>query len=211
MNLLLVAATKNEFDWLGNPEGLNYHQLISGVGLLNTAVKLSRYLCQNKIDLVMQVGIAGSYNPSIIVGSAVTVHSECLPELGVMEDGEFKSLKQLGLIEDSKIYQNGTLINPHVNLLESAKLPLVKGATVMEISTNEERITRFKENNKVDIESMEGAACHHVCLEFDIPFIQIRGISNIVGERDKRNWQFAQPMRRVRESIENICKSQLFR
>jgi futalosine hydrolase len=35
---------------------------------------------------------------------------------------------------------------------------------------------------------MEGAAFHFVCLQQKIPFIQIRSISNSVGERDKTKW-----------------------
>lgn len=47
------------------------------------------------------------------------------------------------------------------------------------------------------IESMEGAALHYVCREFNIPFIQLRAISNYVGERDKSNWK-------IQEAIENL-------
>jgi futalosine hydrolase len=34
---------------------------------------------------------------------------------------------------------------------------------------------------------MEGAALHFVCLQEDISFIQLRAISNFVGERDSGN------------------------
>jgi futalosine hydrolase len=37
---------------------------------------------------------------------------------------------------------------------------------------------------------MEGAALHYVCLQTGVPFIQIRCISNYVGERDKSKWKF---------------------
>jgi futalosine hydrolase len=36
---------------------------------------------------------------------------------------------------------------------------------------------------------MEGAALHYVARESNIPFIQIRAISNYIGERDKSKWQ----------------------
>ena len=35
---------------------------------------------------------------------------------------------------------------------------------------------------------MEGAAIAQVCTIYKIPMLEIRGISNIVGERDKRKW-----------------------
>ncbi|ULT38317.1 hypothetical protein KRR40_24600 [Niabella defluvii] len=44
---------------------------------------------------------------------------------------------------------------------------------------------------------MEGAALHYVALMEKIPFLQIRGISNYVGERDKRKWNF-------KDAIDNL-------
>ena len=35
---------------------------------------------------------------------------------------------------------------------------------------------------------MEGAAFHFVCLQQNIPFLQLRSISNKVGERNKTKW-----------------------
>ena len=35
---------------------------------------------------------------------------------------------------------------------------------------------------------MEGAAIAQVCTIYKIPMLEIRGISNKVGERDKRKW-----------------------
>jgi futalosine hydrolase len=38
-------------------------------------------------------------------------------------------------------------------------------------------------------ESMEGAAAAHVCALHGVPFLEIRGISNMVGEPDRNAWQ----------------------
>ena len=35
---------------------------------------------------------------------------------------------------------------------------------------------------------MEGAAIAHICAMYDIPMIEIRGISNIVENRDIKKW-----------------------
>jgi futalosine hydrolase len=53
-----------------------------------------------------------------------------------------------------------------------------------------------------DIESMEGAAFHYVCLQQKNNFLQLRSISNRVGERDKSKWK-------LKESIENLNKELL--
>jgi futalosine hydrolase len=38
-------------------------------------------------------------------------------------------------------------------------------------------------------ESMEGAAAAHVCALYGVPFLEVRGISNLVGDRDRERWQ----------------------
>ena len=209
MEILLVAATQNEFDWFGELSEAPHTRLVTGVGILNTAVSLTKHLSQQKSDLVIQVGIAGTLNSDIAIGSAVTVFSECLPELGVVENAEFKSAFDIGLIPNSVIYNNGLLINPYTALLEATELPLARSGTVMEISTDKNRIARFREKSQMDIESMEGAALHQVCLELNIPFIQIRGISNVVGDRNKKNWQFNEPMVAVKQSVQLLLETVL--
>ena len=39
------------------------------------------------------------------------------------------------------------------------------------------------------MESMEGASLHYICLMENIPFLQLRAISNIAGERNKKKWK----------------------
>ena len=38
-------------------------------------------------------------------------------------------------------------------------------------------------------ESMEGAAAAHICALYGVPFLEVRGISNLVGDRDRDSWQ----------------------
>ena len=38
-------------------------------------------------------------------------------------------------------------------------------------------------------ESMEGAAAAHICALYGVPFLEVRGISNLVGDRDRARWQ----------------------
>jgi len=38
-------------------------------------------------------------------------------------------------------------------------------------------------------ESMEGAAAAHICALYEVPFLEVRGLSNVVGDRDRAHWQ----------------------
>ena len=50
------------------------------------------------------------------------------------------------------------------------------------------RIAYYKNQLNASVESMEGAALHYVALQEKIPFLQMRSLSNFVGERDKTKW-----------------------
>jgi futalosine hydrolase len=38
-------------------------------------------------------------------------------------------------------------------------------------------------------ESMEGAAAAHICALYGVPFLEVRGVSNLVVDRDRDSWQ----------------------
>ena len=44
---------------------------------------------------------------------------------------------------------------------------------------------------------MEGAALHYVCRSMSVPFMQVRAISNYIGERDKSKWK-------MKEAVDNL-------
>jgi futalosine hydrolase len=73
----------------------------------------------------------------------------------------------------------------------------VKAATINKVSDNELQKQQWINKYAVQIESMEGAALHYVCLQEKIPFLQIRSVSNWVGERDRTKWK-------MKEALENL-------
>ena len=67
MRVLVVSATKNEVSL----DGVDH--LVTGIGMVATAIELSKKLSQNKYDLVINAGIAGSFNRSLKIGQIVEV------------------------------------------------------------------------------------------------------------------------------------------
>ena len=64
-----------------------------------------------------------------------------------------------------------------------------------------------KEKFSADIETMEGAAFHYVCLHQQINFLQLRSISNIVGERDKTKWKTKEAINNLNDELFKIIKN----
>ena len=81
-------------------------------------------------------------------------------------------------------------------------MPPAKGITVNKITDDAFQNKMIREKFSPAVESMEGAAFHYVCLLERINFLQLRAISNRVGERDKSKWK-------LKESIENLNKELL--
>ena len=207
MKIVISAATTGE--WMpafrgineqytdgSKPITVNFYQ--TGVGLLSSAVSFTRLMLEQKPGLVIQAGIAGSFDSSFPPGKVVVVKDEYLGDTGVEENEDWKDVFDLGLENPGKEpFQDKKLSNPWIQQYNLLNLPEVTGITVNEISTQIERINKLKQKYNPVVESMEGASLHYTAGLWKIPFIQIRAISNYVGERDKANW-------RLKEAIENV-------
>ncbi len=196
MKILVVAATQIEiepFIKLNN----NIETFICGVGIPSTVYHLTIKLLAEQYDLIIQAGIAGTFSNKIKKRDVVGVQQDAFADIGVEEKGEFKTTFELGFDDKNKFpFTNGRLIN-NSEILRSSNLKKVKAVTVNKISDRKKQQAQLKKIFNADIESMEGAAFHYVCLQQKVPFIQLRSISNKVGERDKTKWK-------IKEAIENL-------
>lgn len=207
MRVVITAATVGEWmpafldiDTLYTSEShrlkITFHQ--GGVGLLSHAVSLTRLAFEEKPDLVIQMGIAGCFDSKMSLGKVLAVREEILGDMGVQEDGKWKDIFDLKLEKSGyPPYEKRRLPNHHIERYNLLKLPEVCAVTVNEVTTNKERIQQLIKKYDPAIETMEGAALHFVCREMNIPFLQIRAISNYIGERNKENWK-------IKEAIDNL-------
>jgi len=207
MHLLLVSATDFEISeiihWLNNPG--NHHNdlkaelLISGVGQLKTCYALQKKINTKRPGLVIQAGIGGASSKEDI-GKVYAIRSEKMADLGLMEKTGFISIFDMGLDQpDHFPFREGKLINPYQHFLNWTDLPLVDGVTVNEMKSAD--FSGFQRNPSQVVESMEGAALHYVCLMEKIPFLQIRAISNVTGDRDKSQWKLKEARESLQESL----------
>lgn len=207
MRVIITAATVGEWmpcflniDTLYTSESqrlkIIFHQ--GGVGLLANAVSLTRLAFEEKPDLIVQVGIAGCFDSKLSLGKVVAVSEEILGDMGVHEEGRWKDIFDLKLEKSSyPPYEKRRLPNHCIERYNLLKLPEVTAVTVNEVTTNEERIQQLIKKYDPVLETMEGAALHFVCREMNIPFLQLRAVSNYIGERNKENWK-------MKEAIDNL-------
>ena len=173
-----------------------FHQ--SGVGMMSTLFSLTKLIMEEKPDLILQVGIAGCFDTSAELGKIVVINKEIDGNTGVEENGKWHDLFNLKLEKSNyPPYEKRALPNPHIDKLNLLKLKAVTGVTVNEITTRKERIEQLIKKYEPVTESMEGAALHYVCRNTNTNFLQMRAISNYVGERDKSKWM-------IKEALDNV-------
>ncbi|HJS55720.1 MAG TPA: hypothetical protein VJ765_14295, partial [Chitinophagaceae bacterium] len=149
-NILVVAATAKEinpFIELTRTGGLNNVDiLISGIGLTASTYHLVKQLALKKYGLVIQAGVAGSFDLSIQLGLVVAVKQDVIADQSVVELQRLKTLFELKLVpQDQYPYKKGWLKNPHEEVLKKTKLKTVKGISVNQISTSKQMIKFYRD------------------------------------------------------------------
>jgi futalosine hydrolase len=208
MQILLCAATVFEIqptiDLIHNELKEKVKVLITGVGSMQTACHLTREIALNKPGLIIQAGIAGSFEETSGV-KLVTINRDAPADLGVTENGKFLSVFDMQLSDANAFpFTKGWLVNPHA-ILQEAGVESVTGITVNEITTDPARIAYYRSAG-AHIESMEGAALHYVALMEKIPFLQLRAVSNYIGERDKSKWKIKESVAALNTKLTSLIK-----
>jgi len=190
---LVVAATRNELDChplfpggtprVAVPWALwrtpHAYFLECGPGPALAGAALAWALSQGGFASVLGIGIAGAFPESgLSIGEAVWLAWDSFADLGAENGGEWLDFPDLGL----------------------SGLPLenrfrMGGTTASAVTGSVETAHRRRSRTRADVETMEGAAWAMVCQRFGIPLSQARGISNLVGPRNRESWQIPEALR----------------
>ncbi|MGZ4034975.1 MAG: futalosine hydrolase [Bacteroidia bacterium] len=217
MKILIVSATKFEIDPLLKKmeivhgadsrlfsckyKKLEIDFLITGVGMVATAYYSGKAI-NDSYDAAFNLGICGSFNSNLEIGTVVNIYEDCFSELGAEDGDEFLSLEDLKLDGVTKIKNNYGTIS-----IEIEKLPKVNGITVNTTHGNEKTIEKIAMKFHPIIESMEGAAFMLVCENEKIPYAQIRAVSNFVERRNKDRWNIPLAIKNLNDTFIKILDS----
>lgn len=211
-NVLVVAATPEEIqpflDRLRKSQGLvaghTIDVLISGVGLTSATYHLTRQVLLKKPQFIIQAGIAGCFTKNILLGSVAIVKQDRIADEAVMESGRLKTVFDLRLKSSGKFpFTGGWLINESI-ILKKLPQSKVRGISVNHITASKKMVELYRKKFSPVIESMEGSALHYVALSEKIPFIQLRAVSNYIGERDKKRWNMKEAIANLNNNITTV-------
>lgn len=180
--ILVVCALAGELDGFVCPLGTEI--LTCGVGPVEAAAATAHALARGAFEAVVNAGIAGVFAGRGAVGDAFVVGEETLADFG-LEGGT-----PLTLPDGAAPRQHVRAASGLVEAAGRTTLPLARGLTVSAVTSTERTARRLRETYGADIESMEGFAVLRAAELAGIPAIEVRGISNIVGDRTRAQWDF---------------------
>lgn len=178
----------------GEIAGRRCRLLTTGVGPVNTAHLLTREAEREMPRIVAQFGIGGAYVPSgLAVGDAAVASEEIYGDLGAESPDGWLSMEQIGFPTVSgaaPLYNRFPLDLKRAERVASACGGSV-GAflTVSTCTGTAARAAELYERFGAVCENMEGAAAAHVCAAYGLPFVELRGISNLIENRDRSRWR----------------------
>ncbi|MEO5356611.1 MAG: futalosine hydrolase [Nitrospirae bacterium YQR-1] len=204
----------------GSINGVKVFCIETQMGKVNAACETSLAIKTYAPNVVISTGIGGAYPDSgLNVGDVAVSTCEIYGDEGVLLRDGFLDTFQMGIPlvkKGKKLFYNTFDMN---NLLTQKTYDVIsKGLsgihtakgnflTVSSCTGDIERALMLKNKHAVICENMEGAAIAHVCTKYDIPVIEVRGISNIVADRNKDNWDIATAVKNFSKAVILILKS----
>ena len=203
---IFPSISSSEIETAGSSfekKGISF--LVTGIGMLNAYASLVQFHLNTPVERVLQIGIAGAYSCARedvkILGSPVIVEKEIVADLGAEDHDSFLGLNDLDLGELE--YYESKRLNIFDDLFGDAlkAIPVVAGATVNTATGKEATGILRAEKFGVEVESMEGAGALKFGEDFGVPVLQVRSISNIATDRDRKSWDIIGAIK----SLKNLC------
>lgn len=188
MSLLICTATELEGRLLRGRLGASHdaHVIYTGVGPVNAAHAVTLEIARQRPDMIVVCGVGGAYPGSgLHPGDVACADMECYGDLGAATPSGFLDMKALGFpVVASPV--------PLYNDLPMQVWPVERRAKFITVSTctgTDAAARALEARTGGAVENMEGAAVAHVAHLHGIPVGEVRGISNMVTDRDTGRWR----------------------
>ncbi|CAM3655275.1 futalosine hydrolase [Deinococcus frigens] len=199
---LIVVATHAEAERLLE---LKARVIVSGVGAVAAALATARALAEQQAGLVISAGIGGAYPSSGLLPGALALSSEIVQaDLGAWDGEQFLDFDELGLSILPNSHHAGRFCAwkeaPEVARRTGARLgPML---TLSSVTGRAEAAAALERRFPGALtEGMEGAGVAHAALLAGVPVLEVRGVSNAVGLRDRASWQIPQALAAGRRGV----------
>ena len=224
---ILAAVTVSETKTVGSKSiftgtltGQHVTVCIGGMGKVNAA-HAATLLAQHKPEALVIFGVSGAYPSSgAKIGDIALAKEEIFGDEGVLTPDGFKDTEFIGI----PLVKSATSVI--YNTYPAAEAPLqhaiktlvarqqavardVHIGTFVTLSTctgTSERAIELEDRYHGLCENMEGAAAAQIAELYGVPWLEIRGISNIVEDRDLRKWDIPRATLAAQQAVRLIIE-----
>jgi futalosine hydrolase len=194
---------------------------VSGMGKVNAAHTATLMLARFDPKALVVFGIGGSYPSSgARIGDLAIATEEIAGDEGILTREGFKDTEFMGIpllktatsliyttypaseqlvqrsMQSLAVHQKSGQVNIHVG----------RFVTLSTCTGTATRAKELEERYRGLCENMEGAAVAHVAELHGVPWLEVRGISNMVEDRDLTKWDIPKAAGAVQQAVQYIVE-----
>jgi futalosine hydrolase len=172
--------------------------IVTGVGSVNAAHAVTCVILRQRWDAIIVCGVGGAYPDSgLQLGDVVSAEAEVYGDLGASSPAGFLDMRALGF---PLTLREPTLFNE----FPLQVFPVARRGRFVTVNTSsgvEADARGLAARTGGAVENMEGAAVAHVASLHGIPVGEVRGISNMVTNRDTSAWRLTDGALAAQEAL----------
>ncbi len=200
-NTLLLIPTEAERCWAGGlVDKLSQKAQVElcGFGSIVAGIRTTQLIAQHRPECALLVGIAGAIDTGLKVGGAYEFDQVACYGIGAGCGSNFQTTSEMGWIQwvsddlASDIIADTIQLSPSGSPQSGSSRLLL---TVCAASANAADVANHQQKfPQAMAEDMEGFSVAAACKLARVPLRIVRGISNMAGDREHKNWQSASAM-----------------
>jgi len=198
-DLLICTATELESTRLRRDlDPARIELLCMGVGPVNAAHAVTLAILRSRPSAIIVCGIGGAYPGSgLAIGDVACADTEYYGDLGATSPAGFLDMHALGF----PIVAGPPPIYNELPMQVFPSSARVRFVTMSSCTGTDAAAREIEARTGGAVENMEGAAVAHVAAMHGIPVGELRGISNMVTNRDTSAWRIHEAATAAQEAL----------
>jgi futalosine hydrolase len=189
----------------------------SGLGKVNAAAAAAAILSSYSVSRLWMWGSAGAYDlTGVAISDLALASEEILGDEGVATMSSWQPLDAIGIplidspvqplfnrmeVDPLELKRSRQLLREWQRIPATPRIHVGPFVTVSAVSGTPARARLLSSRYRALCENMEGGAVAQVCLRYNVPFLEIRGLSNRAGDRKKRRWQLSKALNNCQRAL----------
>lgn len=171
-----------------------------GVGPSAAAAVTATALAMGHYDVCINIGVAGTFRDGGLDVTGIAVASELVAaDLGAWAPDGFIDLGAMGLDGSGGVKPPAPWVSFVADRLSALPVAVGKVLTLSAMTGTDARADELFEKHGAVAEAMEGTGMAEAAMHHSTPVMEIRTMSNLVGDRDREVWELQPALARISE------------